>query len=105
MKYYLKYHVKVHDSKYREFLNVVENISNKHKPDKCSSRMAFQSIDDMHIFEYVEVWKERECLKEYLNSNEFKSLQGAFELLTVVKNFSITESIELEKSTLFHDIE
>ena len=97
MKYYLKYHVKVHDSKYREFLNVLENMLSKQKSAKCESRMAFQSISDIHIFEYMEEWSDKASLKEYLKFNEFKSLQGAFELLTVVKNFSITESIELEK--------
>ena len=103
MKYYLKYHVQVHDSKYREFLNVLENILNKQKSAKCESRMAFQSINDMHIFEYMEEWSDRASLKEYLNLNEFKSLQGAFELLTIVKNFSITESKELEKSAFLQN--
>lgn len=105
MKYHLKYHLRVHDSKYREFLNVVENVLNKQKPANCTKRMVFQSIDDMHFFEYMEAWSDITFLKEYLNSNEFKSLQGAFELLTVVKNFSISKSIELTQSVLLHNIE
>ena len=100
MEYQLKYHVKVYDSKYREFLNVLENILDKQEPVGCHDRMAFQSINDIHVFEYKEVWIDINYLKKYIKSNEFMSLQGAFELLTLIKKFSITESIEIDKSTL-----
>ena len=103
MEYQLKYNLQVYDSKYREFLNVIENSLNKQKPDKCSKRTAFQSINDMHIFEYMEIWTDIERLNDYMESNEFKSLRGAFQLLSLIKNFSVTESIELEKSILLQD--
>jgi quinol monooxygenase YgiN len=103
MEYQLKYNLQVYDSKYREFLNVLENGLNKKKPVKCSNRTAFQSINDIHIFEYMEIWTDIESLKEYINSNEFKSLRGAFQLLTTIKNFSITELKELENSAILHN--
>ena len=103
MKYHLKYHLKVYDSKYREFLNVIDNSLSKQKPVNCISRSAFQSINDMHLFEYIQEWTDLERLKEYLKSNEFKSLLGAFQLLTTIENFSITESKELEKTSLFQE--
>lgn len=103
MKYQLKYDLKVHDSKYREFLNVLEGNLNKKRPVDCSGCTAFQSIVDIHIFEYKEVWTDIESLKEYMKSNEFKSLRGAFQLLTLIKNFSITESKELEKAALLNE--
>ena len=103
MSYQLNYNLKVHDSKYREFLNVLENSLSKPKPYKCSGRVALQSITDMHIFEYKEIWTDIESLKAYVKSNEFLSLQGAFQLLTQIKNFKITELKELEKSSLFQN--
>ena len=103
MEYQLKYNLQVHDSKYREFLNVLENSLNKPKPVKCSKRAALQSINDMQVFEYIEIWTDIGSLKEYMKSDEFMSLRGAFQLLSLIKNFSVTESIELEESTLLHD--
>ena len=105
MIYNLKYNLKVYDSKYREFLNVLDNCLNKQKPANCFNRSAFQSITDMHEFEYLEVWTDLESMKEYMRSNDFMSLQGAFQLLTAIENFSITESKELEKSKLLQDIQ
>ena len=98
MEYQLKYTLEVLDSKYREFLNVLERKSTKEKPNKCTQRKALQSISDMNMFEYLEVWTNKESLEEYLQSNDFKSLQGAFQLLTSVKKFAITESSEIEFS-------
>ena len=103
MEYQLKYNLQVHDSKYREFLNVLENSLNKQKPVKCSKRAALQSINDMQVFEYIEIWTDIDSLKEYMKSDEFMSLRGAFQLLSLIKNFSVTESIELEKSVLLQD--
>ena len=102
MEYQLKYLLKVHDPKYREFLNVLESSLNKPKLVKCTKRTAFQSIIDIHIFEYKEVWTDIESLKEYMNSDEFMSMRGAFQLLTRIKDFSITESKELEKAVLLN---
>ena len=103
MEYQLKYQLKVHDSKYRELLNILESNCNKQKPDKCTTRIALQSINDMNIFEYFEVWANIESLKEYMNTNEFKSLLGAFQLLTLIKDFSITKSISQEETLLLYD--
>lgn len=104
MNYHLKYKLNVYDSKYREFLNVLDNSLSKEKPVKCNYRTAFQSVNEMHLFEYTEVWTDLEKLKEYINSNEFKSLLGAFQLLTTINDFSITENIKIEKSELFKNM-
>ena len=98
MKFQLTYLLKVRDSKYREFLNVLEKSLSNQKPARCSNRVAFQSINDMHVFEYREIWKDKTSLEEHMNSNEFKSLRGAFQLLTFVENFSV-ESMKLENTT------
>ena len=100
VKYQLKYRLKVHDSKYRELLNVLERKMRKPPWGELTDCTAFQAINDMHIFEYLEVWTELESLKKYLNSDEFKSIDGAFQLLTIIEDFSITESVELENIML-----
>ena len=96
MEFQIKYILQVHDSKYREFLNVLEKSLDKQKPLKCVSRSATQSISDIHIFEYQEIWTDIKCLKEYMRTDDFMSLKGAFQLLTSIKNFIIVESIDIK---------
>ncbi len=96
MAYLIQYQLVVHDSKYRELLNVIEHTLKKELPKRCIDRMAYQSITNMNVFKYSERWSDLESLKQNLESIDFKTLQGAFKLLCSKNNLLIMEARDIK---------
>ena len=66
-----------------EFLQTAESILTKLKEtDGCMSCNFYQDYEDEHIFCFVQEWKSRRLLDEYLRSNDFGVLRGAAEVLS-----------------------
>ena len=66
-----------------EFLQTAESVLTKLKEtDGCMSCNFYQDYEDEHIFCFVQEWKSRRLLDEYLRSNDFGVLHGAAEVLS-----------------------
>ena len=66
-----------------EFLQTAESILTKLKEtDGCMSCNFYQDYEDEHIFCFVQEWKSRRLVEEYLRSNDFGVLRGAAEVLS-----------------------
>ncbi len=65
-----------------EFLQTAESILTKLKEkDGCISCNFYQDYENEHIFCFVQEWKSRRLVKEYLRSNDFGGLLGAAKVL------------------------
>ena len=66
-----------------EFLQTAESVLTKLKEtDGCVSCNFYQDYEDEHIFCFVQEWKSRRLVEEYLRSNDFGVLRGAAEVLS-----------------------
>ncbi len=66
-----------------EFLPTAESVLTKLKEtDGCMSCNFYQDYEDEHIFCFVQEWKSRRLVEEYLRSNDFGVLRGAAEVLS-----------------------
>ncbi len=66
-----------------EFLQTAESMLTKLKQtDGCMSCNFYQDYEDEHIFCFVQEWKSRRLVEEYLRSNDFGVLRGAAEVLS-----------------------
>ena len=66
-----------------EFLQTAESMLTKLKEtDGCMSCNFYQDYEDEHIFCFVQEWKSRRLVEEYLRSNDFGVLRGAAEVLS-----------------------
>ena len=65
-----------------EFLQTAESVLTKLKEtDGCMSCNFYQDYEDEHIFCFVQEWKSRRLVEEYLRSNDFGGLLGAAKVL------------------------
>jgi len=66
-----------------EFLQTAESMLTKLKQSHdCISCNFYQDYEDEHIFCFVQEWKSRRLLNEYLRSNDFGVLLGAAKVLS-----------------------
>jgi len=66
-----------------EFLQTAESVLNNLKEtDGCVSCNFYQDYEDEHIFCFVQEWKSRRLVEEYLRSNDFGVLLGAAKVLS-----------------------
>lgn len=66
-----------------EFLQTAESMLTKLKQNHdCISCNFYQDYEDEHIFCFVQEWKSRRLLDEYLRSNDFGVLLGAAKVLS-----------------------
>ena len=96
-KYQLQFIIHVESSKYREFMNLMEKRIKLNKPYGCTSRMVCQSIEDNNVFDYTENWSDLDNLQLYLQSSNFKALNGAIKLLTNIRHSHLQVCKELEE--------
>ena len=96
-KYQLQFIIHVEGSKYREFMNLMEKQVKLTKPFGCTSRMISQSIEDNNVFDYTENWSDLDDLQLYLQSSDFKTLNGAIKLLTNIRHSHLQVCKELEE--------
>ena len=79
----LSIRVHIRAEKRWEFLQTAESMLTKLKGiDGCMSCNFYQDYEDEHIFCFVQDWKSRQLLEEYLRSNDFGVLLGAAKVLS-----------------------
>ncbi len=79
----LSMRIHIRAAKRWEFLQTAESMLTKLKETEgCMSCNFYQDYEDEHIFCFVQEWKSRRLLDEYLRSNDFGVLLGAAKVLS-----------------------
>jgi quinol monooxygenase YgiN len=76
----------------KEFLQAIELLSeSQSKIDTCIEQTLFLNSGDDNHFLWLERWADLNALEDYLISDQFRSLQGAIEVLGNLENMHIVE--------------
>ena len=79
----LSMRIQIRVAKRWEFLQTAQSMLTKIKETEgCMSCNFYQDYEDEHIFCFVQEWKSRRLVEEYLRSNDFGVLRGAAEVLS-----------------------
>lgn len=87
----MQFDLTVRNSKYRELLNILERELARKIPQGCQEREVLQSLDNMNAFNFKLHWHDHSSMHSYLNSNEFKVLNGGLTTLCDKLEFEVYE--------------
>lgn len=97
-KFNVNISIRVVGSKYRELMNILERELLKEMPATCLDKDLFQSVDDLNMIIYKEVWSNLDNLKSSLKSTRFELVRGAVKSLAESWELEIFEAIEFENA-------
>lgn len=87
--------IKIQPEKRLEFLQACELVRNS-KPEDCIGQTLYEKIEEPNVFLWVEDWNSREKLAAYQQTDHFKSMLGAIEVLGTLKEI---KKVTLEQSS------
>lgn len=94
----MQFDLTVRNSKYRELLNILERELSREIPYGCQERKVLQSLDDMNVFNFKLLWHDHTSMNTYLNSHDFKVLNGGLTTLCDKLEFEVFESHRIKMS-------
>jgi len=87
--------VKIQPEKRFEFIQAFELLTQpNHKARDCIEQTLFEKSNESNSFLWIEEWKNNESLESYRQTDKFRSLLGAMEVLgslIKIRTFTLTE--------------
>jgi len=77
----LELRIRVEPDKRTEFLQMREMLKGKARPEGCVDQKIYEEVDGSNSFLWLERWKEKACLDQYMESEDFRMILGAVEVL------------------------
>lgn len=79
----------------QEFVQSVNFFARREQHRGCIGRVLFEEIDKADRFIWVEHWADEKALKDYLITDRFRALMGAFEVLGELEDVHLIEITSL----------
>ncbi len=86
--------VQIHSGKRQEFLQTAEWFQNrltKNREDACIDLTVFEAVGNPNHFLWIEKWIDPKSLETYMETDRFRSLLGAIEVLGDLKGLEMVE--------------
>ena len=84
--------VRVHPYRRVEFLQAVAMVTNRmERSNACAGQCLFEDVGEPNRFLWMERWSESDRLKEYMRSDRFRSLLGAFSVVGSIEEVHISD--------------
>ena len=84
--------VRVHPYRRVEFLQAVRMLGERIERDAdCSSCRLFEDVGEPNRFLWVERWSGADLMKEYMRTDPFRSLIGAFSVVGSIEEMHVTD--------------
>jgi len=77
----LELRIRIEPDKRTEFLQMREMLQGRVRPEDCVYQKIYEEVDGSNRFLWMERWKERASLDDYMESEDFRMLLGAVEVL------------------------
>jgi len=77
----LELRIRIEPDKRTEFLQMREMLKGRVRPEGCIDQKIYEEVDGSNRFLWLERWKERAPLDDYMKSEDFRMLLGAVEVL------------------------
>ena len=77
----LELRIRIRPEKRTEFLQMREMLQRKARPESCVDQKIYEEVDGSNRFLWSERWTGKGPLDRYMNSEDFRMLLGAVEVL------------------------
>jgi len=86
--------IQIHSGKRQEFLQTAEWFQNrlaKSNEDACIDLTVFEAVGKPNHFLWIEKWIDPKSLETHMETDQFRSLLGAIEVLGELKKLEMVE--------------
>lgn len=87
----LELRIRIRPEKRTEFLQMREMLGGKEKPSCCVDQKCYEEVDGSNSFLWSERWTGRSPLEKYMDSDEFRVILGAIEVLGTLEGMQTVE--------------
>ena len=87
----LELRIRIRPEKRTEFLQMREMLGEKEHPAEFVDQKVYEEVDGSNSFLWSERWTRREPLKKYMDSDEYRVILGAIEVLGELEGVQIVE--------------
>ncbi|MGB3097309.1 MAG: antibiotic biosynthesis monooxygenase [Candidatus Deferrimicrobiaceae bacterium] len=84
--------VRVHPYRRVEFLQAVRMVTDPAHPNTgCAGQCLFEDVGEPNRFLWMERWSGSDHLNEYMRTDRFRSLLGAFSVVGSIEEMHVTD--------------
>ena len=87
----LELRIQIRPEKRAEFLQMREMLRGKEQSSDCVDLKVYEEVDGSNSFLWLERWKGKEPLERYMDSDQFRVLLGAIDVLGALEGMQTVE--------------